>query len=54
MDRSADRKVSNVVHDYTEETDKDHGRLDLRRYWVTEELSTLSDTARWSALAASA
>ncbi len=22
----------------------------MRRYWVTEELSTLSDTARWSAL----
>ena len=39
-----------VAHDYTEEVDKDHGRLDVRRYWVTEELSTLSDTPRWSAL----
>lgn len=41
---------AHVVHDYTEETDKDHGRLEVRRYWVTEELRTLSDTARWSAL----
>jgi predicted transposase YbfD/YdcC len=39
-----------VVHDYTEEVDKDYGRLDVRRYWVTEELGTLSDTPRWSAL----
>lgn len=39
------------MHDYyTEETDKDYGRLDVRRYWVTEKLSTLSNTARWSAL----
>jgi hypothetical protein len=25
-----------VVHDYTEGVDKDHGRLDVRRYWVVE------------------
>ncbi|MGD8275473.1 MAG: ISAs1 family transposase [Thiohalocapsa sp.] len=39
-----------VAHDYTEETDKDHGRLEVRRYWITEELSTLSDVPRWCAL----
>jgi predicted transposase YbfD/YdcC len=39
-----------VVHDYTEETDKDHGRLEVRRYWITEALDTLSDTARWRGL----
>jgi predicted transposase YbfD/YdcC len=43
-------EFAGVVHDDTEETDKDHGRLEVRRYWITEELSTLSDTARWSAL----
>ena len=43
-------EFAGVGHDYAEETDKDHGRLEVRRYWVTEELSTLSDTARWSAL----
>ena len=43
-------EFANVVHDHTEEADKDHGRLEVRRYWVTEELSTLSDTAHWSAL----
>jgi len=39
-----------VVHDDTEETDKDHGRLEVRRYWITEQLSTLSDTGRWMGL----
>jgi predicted transposase YbfD/YdcC len=39
-----------VAHDDTEETDKDHGRLEVRRYWVTEELRTLSDAPRWCAL----
>ena len=39
-----------VVHDDTEETDKDHGRLDVRRYWITEQLSTLSDTGGWMRL----
>ena len=37
-------------YDYTEETDKDHGRLEVRRYWITEELGTLSDTERWPGL----
>lgn len=39
-----------VDYDYTEETDKDHGRLEVRRYWITEELGTLSDTERWQGL----
>jgi predicted transposase YbfD/YdcC len=39
-----------VKHDYTEETDKDHGRLEVRRYWIAEELATLSDSARWKGL----
>ena len=32
-----------VSHDYTEELDKDHGRLEVRRYWVSETLCTLPD-----------
>jgi hypothetical protein len=29
-----------VVHAYTEEVDKDHGRLDVRRYWALGPPST--------------
>ena len=39
-----------VSHDYTEEIDKDHGRLEVRRYWISETLCTLPDTERWAGL----
>ena len=39
-----------VAHDYIEEVDKDHGRLEIRRYWVSDELVTLSKKASWSGL----
>jgi len=43
-------EFANVAHDFTEETDKDHGRLEVRRYWITEELGTVSETERWKGL----
>ena len=43
-------EFAHVTHDYTEELDKDHGRLEVRRYWITEELCTLSQTKRWKGL----
>ena len=39
-----------VAHDYVEEVDKDHGRLEIRRYWVSDELITLPKKASWSGL----
>jgi predicted transposase YbfD/YdcC len=33
-----------------EEVEKDHGRIATRRYWITEELSTLPDTEHWNGL----
>lgn len=39
-----------VPHDYTEEVDKDHGRLEIRRYWITEDLSTLPNPDGWAGL----
>lgn len=39
-----------VEYDYQEETDKDHGRLEIRRYWITEDLSTLSTISDWKGL----
>lgn len=41
---------AHVRHAYTEELDKDHGRLEVRRYWITEDLRTLPDTDRWVGL----
>jgi predicted transposase YbfD/YdcC len=39
-----------VAHDFMEEVDKDHGRLEIRRYWITEELRTLPNTENWKGL----
>jgi predicted transposase YbfD/YdcC len=43
-------QFAGVAHDYAEETDKDHGRLEVRRYWITEDLRTLPETPRWVGL----
>lgn len=46
--RAAD--FAEVAHGYTEEIDKDHGRLEVRRYWISEELQTIPETHRWAGL----
>ena len=43
-------QFAGVVHDCVEQVDKDHGRLERRRYWITEELRTLPDTENWEGL----
>jgi predicted transposase YbfD/YdcC len=39
-----------ITHDYAEEMDKDHGRLEIRRYWIVEDLRTLPDLQNWKGL----
>lgn len=39
-----------IQYDYTEETDKEHGRLEIRRYWICEDLNTLPNPERWAGL----
>ena len=41
---------AHVTHGFTKEVDKDHGRLEVRRYWISENLRTLPDTERWVGL----
>jgi predicted transposase YbfD/YdcC len=43
-------EFADVKHDFIEEVDKGHGRLEVRRYWITEDLRTLPDPARWAGL----
>ena len=33
-----------------EEVDKGHGRLEIRRYWITDDLRTLPNTECWAGL----
>ena len=39
-----------ISHDYTVQLDKDHGRLELRRYWISDDLSTLPKVDQWKGL----
>jgi len=39
-----------VEHDYYEEIDKGHGRLEVRRYWITNDLSGINERSKWSGL----
>lgn len=48
MATAADFK--NVTYDYAEELDKGHGRLEIRRYWVCGDLTTLPNPERWKGL----
>jgi predicted transposase YbfD/YdcC len=43
-------EFKNVAYDYHEEIDKGHGRLETRRYWITEDLCTLSQPELWKSL----
>lgn len=39
-----------IAHDYAEEIDNEHGRLETRRYWICDDLSTLPNPERWVGL----
>ena len=39
-----------IQHDYVEEIDNEHGRLETRRYWICEDLNTLPNPERWAGL----
>jgi predicted transposase YbfD/YdcC len=40
-----------LSHQFTEEIDKGHGRVEHRRYWLTEDLSSIRDlTSKWVGL----
>ncbi|WP_256091468.1 ISAs1 family transposase [Candidatus Thiosymbion oneisti] len=43
-------EFASIDHDFYEEVDKDHGRLEIRRYWITEALQTLPNTEQWMGL----
>jgi len=41
----------NVAHEYYEEVDSGHGRVEVRRYWITDVLTSISDlTSQWNGL----
>jgi predicted transposase YbfD/YdcC len=45
-----DGAFAGVAHDCHTEIDKDHGRLETRRYWISEDLRSLPDDPLWAGL----
>jgi predicted transposase YbfD/YdcC len=51
FDIAHEENFNQLSHHFTEEIDKAHGRIERRRYWLTEDLSSLKDlTAKWFGL----
>jgi len=50
MDDMIRRDFKTTWHDYYEETDAGHGRIETRRVWVTDQLDWLKEADDWSGL----
>lgn len=44
------RDFAGVTHDFVETVDKEHGRFETRRYWITEQIDWFADRAQWANL----
>lgn len=44
------KDFAGTAHDYHETLEKDHGRIEVRRYWITEQIEWLESKAAWAGL----
>jgi predicted transposase YbfD/YdcC len=44
------RSFKQIEHSYYESTDGEHGRLEVRRYWSTQDIDWIADKAKWTGL----
>ena len=44
------RGFAGVAHDFYEEADKGHGRLEIRRHWITAQTGWITPRAEWEGL----
>lgn len=51
FDIAHEESFNQLSHQFSEEIDKGHGRVEHRRYWLTEDLSSIEDlTSKWVGL----
>ena len=50
LDDAQTRGFAGVAHQFVETVEKDHGRIETRRYWITEQIGWLADKNQWEAL----
>jgi predicted transposase YbfD/YdcC len=44
------KNFADVPHDFLEKVEKDHGRIETRRYWITEQVDWFEDRQLWEGL----
>jgi len=49
LDDAQARGFAGVAHQFVQTVEKDHGRLETRRYWVSEQIGWLADKGQWEA-----
>ena len=50
LESAHQKSFAGVVHSYYETLDKGHGRIEIRRYWMTEAIDWLEGKQKWSQL----
>jgi predicted transposase YbfD/YdcC len=50
LDDAQQRGWRDVPHSFVQTTDNEHGRLETRRYWITETIDWLADKPQWEKL----
>ena len=50
FDEAITRQFEHMGYDYHEQVEKNHGRLETRRVWVTREVQWLRDRGEWTGL----
>lgn len=50
LEDARQRNFAGVAHDFVETVDKEHGRFETRRYWITEQLGWFADRVQWEKL----
>lgn len=45
-----EKDFKGVSHDFLETVEKDHGRIETRRYWISEEIGWFQDRSLWEGL----
>jgi predicted transposase YbfD/YdcC len=50
LEDARQRNFAGVAHDFLQTVDKEHGRLETRRYWITEQIGWFADRAQWEKL----
>jgi len=50
LEDARQHRFAGVAHDELETLDKEHGRVEVRRYWITEQIGWFADRAQWEKL----